>query len=314
MTIPLPLGSQRAQTLEQLARLCRNAESGRAPWLAAPSGFAELDANLPGGGWPVGAIAELMRDAIGIGELSLLVPVLSRLARAGRYIAWIAPPYLPYAPALAQRGVPLERLLMIHTPSLQESLVGDRAGAALPAVGAVLGWPATSSTRMLRRLQLAAEAGGSLGILYRPPEAAHEASPAALRLRLHAPPRGPGGRDPESRGGACRPDAAGRSRPTAATSNAGLWLCIRLPQLALKRSRPPSATRSNVWRHGPISGAARSAIGPADTRRCCGSNSAPAATCLAARRIAGEDRSRTLTQLGYSHAARSRPRPPRPRC
>ena len=40
----------------------------------------------------------------------------------------------------------------------------------------------------MRRLQLAAEAGGSLGILYRPAEAVREHSPAALRLRL-APTR-----------------------------------------------------------------------------------------------------------------------------
>ena len=190
MTIPLHLGSQRTQTLEQLARLCRNAESGRAPWLAAPSGFAELDASLPGGGWPVGAIAELMSDAVGIGELSLLVPVLSRLARAGRYIAWIAPPYLPYAPALAQRGLPLERMLLVRTRSLQESLWATEQALRCPAVGAVLGWPAYIVDKNVRRLQLAAEAGGSLGILYRPPEAARESSPAALRMRLHALPDG----------------------------------------------------------------------------------------------------------------------------
>lgn len=201
MTIPLSLGSQRTQTLEQLARLCRNAESGRAPWLAAPSGFAELDASLPGGGWPVGAIAELMSDAIGIGELGLLVPVLSRLARAGRYIAWIAPPYLPYAPGLAQRGVPLERVLLIQTASLQQSLWATEQALRCPAVGAVLAWPAYIVDKNVRRLQLAAAAGGSLGILYRPPEAARESSPAALRLRLHALPDGLAVEIQKSRGG-----------------------------------------------------------------------------------------------------------------
>jgi protein ImuA len=201
VTIPLPLGPQRTQTLEQLARLCRNAESGRAPWLAAPSGFAELDASLPGGGWPVGAIAELMSDAIGIGELGLLVPVLSRLARAGRYIAWIAPPYLPYAPGLAQRGVPLERVLLIQTTSLQQSLWATEQALRCPAVGAVLAWPAYIVDKNVRRLQLAAAAGGSLGILYRPPEAARESSPAALRLRLHALPDGLAVEIQKSRGG-----------------------------------------------------------------------------------------------------------------
>jgi protein ImuA len=189
-------------TLEQLTRLCRDAEGSRGPRPpAAPSGFPELDAHLPGGGWPVGAVAELMSDAIGIGELSLLVPALSRLARAGRYIAWIAPPYLPYAPALAQRGLPLKRLLLIQSCNLQESLWATEQALRCPAIGAVLGWPAYIGDKNVRRLQLAAEAGGSLGILYRPPEAARESSPAALRLRLHAAPDGLAVEIHKSRGG-----------------------------------------------------------------------------------------------------------------
>jgi hypothetical protein len=48
----------------------------------------------------------------------------------------------------------------------------------------VLVWPATIRDREIRRLQLAAEAGGSTGFLYRSVDAAREASPAALRLKL----------------------------------------------------------------------------------------------------------------------------------
>ncbi|MGA2025233.1 MAG: hypothetical protein ABSH23_10795, partial [Steroidobacteraceae bacterium] len=83
----------RTMTLDQLSRLYRQGEWRRDPRPAMPSGFAQLDANLPGGGWPMGAIAELMPAAMGIGELSLLLPALSGLTRAGRCIAWIAPPY-----------------------------------------------------------------------------------------------------------------------------------------------------------------------------------------------------------------------------
>jgi len=179
-------------TLEQLARLCLEGGMNRGTRTALPSGFAELDANLPGGGWRSGAIAELMSDAMGIGELGLLMPVLSSLARAGRYIAWIAPPYLPYAPALAQRGLPLERVLLVRTDCLQESLWATEQALRCPAVGAVLSWPAHIIDKNVRRLQLAAEAGDSLGFLYRPAEAARESSPAALRLRLHAPGNGEG--------------------------------------------------------------------------------------------------------------------------
>jgi hypothetical protein len=174
----------RGAVLDRLARLCQNGDRRRSLLAAAPSGFAQLDASLPGGGWPIGAIAELMPAAMGIGELSLLLPALSRLARAGRYIAWIAPPYLPHAPALVQHGVPLERVLIIRSSTLQESLWAAQQALLCPAFGAVLSWPAWISDKNVRRLQLAAETGGSLGILYRPPAAAREPSPAALRLQL----------------------------------------------------------------------------------------------------------------------------------
>jgi len=171
-------------TREQLARLCQRGAWRGDPRPVQPTGFAALDAQLPGGGWPTGAIAELMPELAGIGELRLVAPALVAFAHAGRYIAWIAPPLLPYAPALAGAGLPLERVLLIRTRDPKESLWAAEQTLRCPLFGAVLGWPATITDRNVRRLQLAAEAGGSLGILYRPPQAARELSPAALRLRL----------------------------------------------------------------------------------------------------------------------------------
>lgn len=170
-----------AQLREQLQQLGRVA--GRTlPVLR--SGHAALDAQLPGGGWPLGALTELLSDVPGIGELELLLPALIELARAGRPIIWVAPPYLPYAPALAQRGLPLERVLLIEAPRVQESLWATEQALRCPAVGAVLNWSAHIVDRSLRRLQLAAEAGGTFGLLHRPAEAAREPSAAALRLVL----------------------------------------------------------------------------------------------------------------------------------
>ena len=69
------------------------------------SGFARLDRELPGGGWPKAALTELLADAEGMGELQLLVPVLKRLVQAGEWVALVAPPHIPYAPAFAGRGI-----------------------------------------------------------------------------------------------------------------------------------------------------------------------------------------------------------------
>jgi len=180
-----------AATRAQLAQLCRSAEDAGQHG-ALISGFDELDRRLPRGGWPLGALIELLSVTQGIGELNLFLPALKRLAHSGRYIAWIAPPYIPYAPALLQQGLPLERLLIIYTQSLSESLWATEQALRCPAVGAVLGWAEHLVDKSLRRLQLAAEAGGSLGILHRPLAAAAEASPAALRLQLQPPPEGQG--------------------------------------------------------------------------------------------------------------------------
>ena len=153
---------------------------------ALPTGFAEFDALLPGGGWPVGAITELMPEAQGIGELSLLLPALAQLTRAGRYLVWIAPPCLPYPPALERHGLALNRLLLVQARDTQAVLWAAEQALRCPAIGAVLAWPAALDDRRARRLQLAAETGGSCGLLYRPPAAARQPSPAALRLRLKA--------------------------------------------------------------------------------------------------------------------------------
>ncbi|MFL6564723.1 MAG: damage-inducible protein, partial [Burkholderiales bacterium] len=68
---------------------------------AMPTGFDALDRELPGGGWPAGALTELFVRRAGIGELQLVLPALAALSWGGKRIVWLAPPYLPYAPALA---------------------------------------------------------------------------------------------------------------------------------------------------------------------------------------------------------------------
>lgn len=174
----------RAETLQHLAWLCRNGRAVTAPIVEA-SGWTELDAVLPGGGWQAGTIVELMPAATGIGELRLLLPALARITGAGRHVTLIAPPYIPFAPALSQHGVRLKRLLVIQAQRAEDILWAAEQSLRCRSFGAVLAWPAlTIRDRDIRRLQLAAEAGGSTGFLYRCVEAARESSPAALRLKL----------------------------------------------------------------------------------------------------------------------------------
>ena len=173
----------RAETLQHLAWLCSNGRAVTAPIVEA-SGWTELDAVLPGGGWQAGTIVELMPATTGIGELRLLLPALARITSIGRHVTLIAPPYIPFAPALSQHGVRLERVLVIQAQQAEDILWAAEQSLRCRSFGAVLAWPATIRDREIRRLQLAAEAGGSTGFLYRCVDAARESSPAALRLKL----------------------------------------------------------------------------------------------------------------------------------
>jgi cell division inhibitor SulA/protein ImuA len=151
---------------------------------SVPTGFAALDAELPGGGWPTAALTEILPQHAGIGELRILGTALAALSAQKRTLAWIAPPHLPYAPALAALGIDLARLIIVTTRSPRETLWATEQALRSRACGAVLAWPGAIKYPALRRLQLAAEDNPVLAVLFRPPQAAAETSCAALRLSV----------------------------------------------------------------------------------------------------------------------------------
>jgi len=148
-----------------------------------PSGFAELDVWLPGGGWPAGALTEIYVERPGIGELQLVMPAAARLTQSERWITLVAPPYLPYAPALAVHGVELSRLLLVQTPAVDERLWACEQALRAGSCGAVMAWLNQVHEHALKRLQLAAETSGALVLLFRSARSV-PASPATLRLHV----------------------------------------------------------------------------------------------------------------------------------
>ncbi len=163
------------------------------------TGFAALDAGLPGGGWPRHGLVEILTPRPGVGELYLLLPALAALSRAtpARWCTWVSPPHEPFAPALQAHGVELNRMLIVtsqglapHDGKRRRSGGVDMGFWALEqalrsgACGMALAWLPRASPRAIRRLQLAAEQGRALGVLYRSQQFAHVASPAMLRVLL----------------------------------------------------------------------------------------------------------------------------------
>ena len=166
----------------------RGGEFERAPRIALPTGVAALDRELPGGGWPTAALSEVLHDGAGIGEVSLLAGALALAAKDERLIAWIDPPHLPYAPAIAQSCIPLERCLVIRPLTHEDALWSAELALRSGACGAVLFWPERQSRNLdyawLRRLQMAAEAGKAMAVLFRSTTALTLATPAHLRILL----------------------------------------------------------------------------------------------------------------------------------
>lgn len=170
-----------AQSLEAILNhpaLWRGNDCARVAVPSVPTGFAGLDVALPGGGWPAGALTEIYAERLGIGELQLMMPAVARLTQAGRWITLVAPPYLPYAPALAAHGVKLPQLLLVQAPTMDESLWACEQALRAGGCGAVLAWLNPVHEHALKRLQLAAESGGALALLFRSARVI-PASPAA---------------------------------------------------------------------------------------------------------------------------------------
>lgn len=174
--------------LAKLPGVWRGGELEQVVHAVHATGHAALDAQLPGGGWPVGTLSEVLHDGVGIGEVSFLAGALARACEGDRMVAWINAPYLPYAPALAQRGIPLERCMVVRPAHREDALWAAEQALKSGACGAVLLWIGEGRRQdeyaWLRRLQMAAEAGRAIAIFFRPSSVEKLSTPAHLRVML----------------------------------------------------------------------------------------------------------------------------------
>ena len=175
-------------------------QGGSAQPTGLPTGFSALDRCLPGNGWPRQGLIEILSNQLGIGELSLLMPVLASLGaeQGGGWLAWVSPPYQPYAPALAASGIDVQRVLVVRA---QPAVWAMEQALHSGACSAALGWASPCKAQALRRLQLAAEQSQCLAVLFRRLDDEATPSPAVLRLALEAGRKGLVVRIIKSRGG-----------------------------------------------------------------------------------------------------------------
>jgi len=147
--------------------LWRGSQLARGGARTVGTGYPALSAELPGGGWPVGALVELLVPHAGCGEMRLLAPGLAGTVAERRPLALVAPPHPPHAAALAALGVPLDALLWLRTGNRRDALWTAEQTLKAGCCGALLFWQMEAAPAdVLRRLHLAAaRAGDTLAIL-----------------------------------------------------------------------------------------------------------------------------------------------------
>jgi protein ImuA len=146
------------------------------------TGYPALSTELPGGGWPIGALVDLLVQVPGVGEMRLLRPALSSLG--DRPIALVQPPHIPDGLGLDYIGLSLDTLLHVKAPKSADAFWSAEQILRAGTCGALILWAQHAQASSLRRLHLAAQSSETLFIMVRPLASAQDSSPALLRLAL----------------------------------------------------------------------------------------------------------------------------------
>jgi protein ImuA len=178
MTVPLRLIEPAS-----LPNVWRVPELAQAQEAVVPTGHAALDAQLPGGGWPVGSMVEVLQARAGPHVWQLLLPGLAGALRgkAGPVVL-VAAPFDPFGPSLGAQGLPGERLLCVKADKPAPRLWATEQCLRCADVVVVLAWLPQAKSAELRRLHMAAQQHDKLLFVLRGLDARQDSSPARVRL------------------------------------------------------------------------------------------------------------------------------------
>jgi len=176
------------QLLHRNPNLWRGCDMAGQGFHGFSTGFPELDDILPGRGWPQSGLVEIISRHWGMGELRLLIPLMRSITEQEQWVLWITPPYVPYAPALAQAGIDIHQILVIKQDIFcKDALWSMEKALNTKNCGMVLAWQNWLPGKVLHRLQLAAVAGGTLGILFKHKDSKHSQLPLRLQIKDSCP-------------------------------------------------------------------------------------------------------------------------------
>ena len=173
---PRALAATNVPDRENVARLARQIRemetAGRPAEERITSGCPAMDRQLPGGGYARGSMLELLRSHSGSGISSIALMIARQAIVDGKYLVLVDPQRQFYPPALKSLGIPMERVIALQPSNHADSIWGLAQVLRCTAVGAVIAEVGTLEDRVARKLQLAAEQGGGLGVFIRDARAA----------------------------------------------------------------------------------------------------------------------------------------------
>lgn len=215
----------------------RASQLARSSGRCVDTGFPALSSLLSGGGWPVGALVDLLVQQHGIGELRMMAPALAQVAK--RQIVLLKPPHTPQILGLASLGLAPAHLLWLKTETSADTLWAAE-NVLRGGFGALLMWATQVRPESLRRLHLAAQAGETLFFLLRPVYAAQDACAAPLRLTLRPAENG---------------IEIGFLKRKGPARDAPLILPLTTPQPTRRRHRQPEPARAPAVARAPTAAA-----------------------------------------------------------
>ena len=166
------------------AALWRADQIGRSTTPVISTGFAALDAELPGGGWPCQSLTELLQPQPTVAEWRLLGAAIRQVMAKGQNLVVVGPPKSPHLPGLQHIGVDERHLVWIQTDTPAERLWVTEQLIRANAAGLLVSWLPQARQEQIRRLQVCAQSCDGPVFLCRPAAAEHEASAATLRVQL----------------------------------------------------------------------------------------------------------------------------------
>lgn len=151
---------------------------------ARSTGYPQLDAILPLGGWPSGAIVEVIVPDEFCDSITFLLPTLAQLSREGRWLGLQDLPYSQSLSLLSAKDIDPARTMQVNQHPGRSGLWTLEQMLRSGTYNAVVAWPECNTDLVVRRLQKAAVTGKSMAFLFRTAGTAQHFSRTDLRIKL----------------------------------------------------------------------------------------------------------------------------------